>query len=223
MAESLSLTTSSSCPFLRRPHTNHLQLGKYPRATAPVHWPGHVQHGLHDVIASHRAALIEDSLVFLSESTANIHVGCQRSPRFIHSPGSGPTLTARNSAESSWVQEGGCYRPTGAHTLLTSLGKGDASSASGAQPVSKREFWGSYLWRENICPGYLDCLTFVLWSLEDGEHLWHPAFSHPGAKVLVSIQVQRVRKEAGWFCRACNLGKSSNGRTAMHPPSEHHG
>lgn len=97
-----------------------------------------MQHGFHDVIASHSAALVEDSLVFLSESTASIRVGCQLSPHFIHSPGSGPTLTARNSAESSWVQEGGCYRPAGAHTLLTSLGKGDAFQHWGpSQSVQK--------------------------------------------------------------------------------------
>lgn len=52
-------------------------------------------------------------------------------------------------------------------------------------------------------PMVLDSLTFLWRSPEDGEHLWNPACSHPGAKVAVGMQTQAARKEAGWFCRTC--------------------
>lgn len=51
---------------------------------APAHWPGHVQHGLHDVVASHGTALVEHSLVLLPESTASTHSDCQLSTITIH-------------------------------------------------------------------------------------------------------------------------------------------
>lgn len=153
------------CPGEPTPVTS--SWGSVP-VTAAVHWPGHVQHGLHDVVAGHRAALVEHSLVLLPESTTSTHGDCQLSTIPIHpQPWELAHPHPRNPDKGHCSQEGGCY-PAGVHTLLTNPGEGEAFSALGAKPQRPNRSAGGVVW-ENICPGYLDSLIFLLWVQKSGN------------------------------------------------------